>query len=485
MPTSDIWVAVATPLCLLLKNLQTSQLIVADIADPEYYGISWFPDGQELILSHSGMDTSQIQDTESYARSEVGWVSHGQWRGGSLSAPHQLLCAPDGAILCTNTGRNAVTVIDPSRPGWHREIQLSAARWDRLAGMPSGDHLNSLYISNGILYVLGHGFRHGSKLARFTYPGLELLDLTDIPGKTGMHNIWVRDDGGLISCDSNGGGLVDLSSKRLLWEAGASPRHYTRGLAATPEIVLVGASESTARVDRAFSLTGLWVLDARTWRPIDHLQLGPFGQVNDVRILSVPDLAHHGHPFAGLASLLGRDALRDRAQALLARSRRTDEVRRRLPGLHSVLALPTPGDHPAWVQAGPDDLCLLTHSDSVGPASRIAFDYELPRFAAGHASAVWYAGQGDDTDMTALLLQAGAEHCELSLWVNDGCAWQSKGPLARELPRRGRLELTVEGDELVPVVAGQAVAAVPKLPHADGRLGVRFLGAAVGGVELR
>ena len=74
---------------------------------PEYYGISWMLGSSELILSHSGVNNADLVDLASYATSEVGWLSRGEWRTEPFlsAALTSFSRAPDGRVLVTNTGR--------------------------------------------------------------------------------------------------------------------------------------------------------------------------------------------------------------------------------------------------------------------------------------------------------------------------------------------------------------------------------------------
>ena len=106
---------VATTSWLLLVDLKSKQVQPVEKERPEYYGISWFPGDKELVLSHSGLDNASLVDIAAYAQSETGWLSKGGLSSRTfLSQPHQILCAPDGKVICANTGRNAVNIFDCS-----------------------------------------------------------------------------------------------------------------------------------------------------------------------------------------------------------------------------------------------------------------------------------------------------------------------------------------------------------------------------------
>lgn len=334
------YAVVATTGWLLLVDLHSRRVQPLEFNRPEYYGISWFHDSDELVLSHSGLNKADLVDVASYAQSEKGCLSQGRAHSRPfLSAPHQILCTPDGRVLCANTGRNVITTFDFGKPNVFQEDGIGTARWDRLGlDQATGDHLNSVFLRGSRLYVLAHGHAKGSKLACFSYPGMELLSLEALGARTGLHNIWVTADGQRISCHSGNGSLIDLDDRTPLWESGSSI--YTRGLAAAGDYVLVGESQISGRDLRRSSLSGLWILDRQSWQAIDHIVLGPFGAVNEIRVLDVADEAHHGHPFKGLASLLAKDVRLELSGARLKASAACTQARSAWAGWEPVFGSP-------------------------------------------------------------------------------------------------------------------------------------------------
>ena len=303
-PENEIYALVSTTRALLLVELNAKRVVPLEWERGEYYGISWFPGGEDLVLTHSLLDNGRLVDVATYAQSEIGILSAGaRQTQGFLSQPHQIVCGSDGRVICTNTGRNAVSVIDLKRPDIIQETRISAARWDRLDSEKLiGDHLNSVFEKNSVLYVVAHQYGKGSALATFSYPDMQLLGVERIKNRTGLHNIWVTEEGQRIACDSNLGSVIDLNSNATLWDSGCPI--YSRGLAATSDFVLVGESQKSMRELRRASMSGLWLLDRKTWQPMDYFFLGPYGGVHDIRLLNVRDEAHHGHVFAGTAALL-------------------------------------------------------------------------------------------------------------------------------------------------------------------------------------
>ncbi len=162
-PKKEIYALVSTTRALLLVELNAKRVVPLEWERGEYYGISWFPVSEDLVLTHSLLDNASLVDLATYAQSEVSILSAGtRETKGFLSQPHQIVCGSDGRVICTNTGRNAVSVLDLKRPDIVQEARISPARWDRLdLGNPIGDHLNSVFEKNGVLYVVTLPIRKG------------------------------------------------------------------------------------------------------------------------------------------------------------------------------------------------------------------------------------------------------------------------------------------------------------------------------------
>jgi hypothetical protein len=476
-----MFAAVSTASALLLVDIATREVVPIEQNRTEYYGISWFPEGRSLVLSHSGLDNTLLIDLETYALSETGTLSHGALvTPPFLSQPHQILCASDGRVVCTNTGRNAIIAVDLERPGCYQEVRLSEARWDRFAGTTAGDHLNSVFERDNELHVVAHRFERGSLVAVLTYPEMEIRSITPIEGRTGVHNIWLTTDGQTIACDSDRGALVDLSTEEVLWECGR-PSTYTRGLAAAGETVLVGESESTARAGRRSSRGGLWVLDRSRWTAVDFIPLGPYGEVHEVRLLDVVDEAHHGVRFAGLETLRlidERDSVTRERLALAAAARRAATLWK---GFTLVFGHGMPNGN-GWRTAADDEVCLALEHDSETPRM-LEFDYSMSTDSAHVAFVIGYDGGGADRNMVALLLQSSTIGASVSVFRHGGTEWTQEetvtlspdaGPKAAGTLRLDRTEMgasvAVDGTTVLEVAAD-------RLPV--GPIGIRWCGATV------
>ncbi len=479
-----IYALIATTRFLLLLNLSTKQVIPLEFHRPEYYGVSWFPDSPHLVVSHSNLDNASLTSLSEYAASEVGTLTMGDIASPAfLSQPHQLICVPDGRVICTNTGRNAITVFDFNCPNTFQEVRVSASRWDRLSLQQNvGDHLNSVFLKGDRLYTIAHGFSKGSKLIEFSYPTLETVSIEPIRSCTGMHNIWITDAGERICCNSETGSLINIRNGQVLWCAG-SPI-FTRGLAATADIVLVGESQKLGRDLRHSSMSGLWLIDRNTWSTLDYYCLGPYGSVHEVRLLNAVDEAHHGLPFSGLAALLKQDAREELASTRIQASRQSQRDQTAWSEFHTVYGEPVAGENNSR-SIEPGRLCLLIQPGSAGKKEwEMNFRYSIdPAAPDAHVSVVNYRGHGGDTDMQALLIQRQTD-CEgtLSKWCHDGNDWrQEAGVGIRGLPLRAKAKVALRGSLMELTVNDKPIVSVPVDAGHEGNgvLGLRFAGATV------
>ena len=484
LPGSDpIYAVVATVRALLLVELKSKAVTPLEWDRPEYYGISWQPNGKDLILSHSMLDNNALMDVSSYAMSEVGVLSEGTYTTQPfLSQPHQIVFASDGRIICTNTGRNSISIFDPAKPNILQEARISDARWDRLSrdDVP-GDHLNSVFEQGDLLYTIAHRHGKGSALATFSFPELELRTLDSVKNRSGLHNIWVTADGQRISCHSEAGSLIELNNNSVLWDSGSSV--YTRGLAASADYVLVGESQKTERASRRHSMSALWLLDRQTWKALDYFCLGSYGAVHEVRLLSIKDEAHHGHLFAGLDSLLKRDRRVDMAAERLSASNRAQQSKALWKTFDLVFGSPTPAENGGQM-ATSTNLCLLIHRVQNQLEQDLNLSYSLD-YSAGesHMAIVAYRGRGGDSDMDALLIQRVDEtEAEMSRWVHDGRTWIRRADIAvHGLPLSGKINFKVDAEGVKMRINDRPFSGewLDDFPASSCTIGVRWLGATI------
>jgi len=405
-------ILVATPGFIISHDTSSAKSEIVESGRGNYYGITWSPTGSEVVLSHSGVDGQSLVDLESYATSERGYLTlGGQATWQFLSAPHQVLWVDD-TIVVTNTGRNALTKVNPRD---HSIIQhrYDDSLWDRLSSTSfDGAHLNSIYHSGDTLYVVAHNFNKGSYILELDWPTLEEKGRRPVHSATGIHNLWIDETGRFITCDSNNGTLIDVDNADVLWSN--QQQGFTRGLAAADQTVLVGHSEKSRRADRRSSETGLWILD-RSFRTLDYQYLGHFGAVQEVRIVDAPDLCHHG-------KILSPGAL----DGLGARSRQISEAR--LTKAHDLRTVPdewrvvlgSSRFADARTIASADDQLLVKIAKTPGRGVAGTLHWNVGA-GAGHASLILNYGGPEDQNMAAALFEQSASgELFASIYVNDG-----------------------------------------------------------------
>ena len=473
---------VSTANFLLHVDILGRNVSILDFRSTEYYGISWTPGSSSLILSHSGLKNETLIDLETYAKSEQGWISFGEERTSAfLSQPHQILCCSDNRVVCTNTGRNRLVAIDLKSPGHFHEAGITDRRWDRLGLQgPFGDHLNSIFEYEGRLYAIAHGHHTGSSLAVFSYPELALLSVTPVSARTGLHNVFVTNSNQILSCHSEAGALIDIASETLLWEAGSPV--YTRGMAATDDLIILGESARTSRDQRRHSMSALWLIDRRSWRTVDYIALGPFGGVHEVRIVDEPDLAHHRTPLADPEKLLLKATLDEIRKTKKAEADKAFAARQIWSALNLVFGAPeNTGD--GWKHAGVDGLCLAIRQ--AGNSAPWEIDYEID--VGGHVSFIFdYQGKGGDTNMVAFLLQPSVERVTLTIWEEAGAGWMVRKLVrTHALPPKGRLNVDRSASTVTLKIDGKKIYSgkVSSPGNATGASGIRWQNAAVRPVQ--
>jgi hypothetical protein len=466
---------VSTPRFLLLVDLDSGHVEAIESNRPEYYGISWFPGSSELVLSHSVVNHADLLDIASLASSEVGYLSKGEMKTEAfLSAPHQILCAPDGKVVVTNTGRNRVQVVDFEIAGQYREAGLNAIRWDRFGPEgPYGDHLNSVFLRGDKLHVIAHGYKAGSQLLTFAYPELRLLSASKVPNATGMHNIFIEDDGLILGCNSEVGGIADLQTGQTLWTSG-SPI-YTRGLAVSDSCYFIGESEVAARENRSSCSSAIWLVDRKTLKNRDYLPLGPYGAVHDIRLVDVPDFAHHGTPLAGgVSSIKSRVSTVIRSERLRA-VRVAEGDREYWDALSTMIGTPLSLGN-GWKHAH-QELVLLVARE---PVARAEVDYRLEDDGSLYYVGIiaGYEGDGDDARMDTFLVQASENKIVFEVWRHAGDSWVkllSRG--VKDLPLEGTLSVAQDGAKATVSVNGQTIGTYELQRPAPSKMGIRSMNA--------
>lgn len=470
---------ISTPNFILGYDVEKDDLRILESGKGEYYGISWSPTGDSLAFACSGLDNASLIDLPSYAHSEIGYLTvagRKSWR--FLSAPHQILWVHSDWILATNTGRNAlsrVSVHDFSNINYRYDGVL----WDRLStDQGDGSHFNSVFFRHGVVYLVAHNHDRGSYILELAWPSLEKIREHRLSA-IAVHNLWISDDGPWFCCDSPNGAIIDARTGEEVWTC--ARQGYTRGLAATAELVFIGHSDfTTDRIVRTSSESGVWIVDRKTWKTLDYVSLGCFGSVHEIRIWDVPDQCHHGHPLSPDAlAVLGetRKAARDARLARLSTPRLDSKVWQARDG--GIVTLDLDG----FMSSSQNVLTIASLRGNTAKDGTIAADVRVDDRGTGvHASLIGrYQGPGD-RNMYAALFQNSNEGIYASIWVNVN-EWKCLGNEA--IPRDWLnansstipVEFKVDGSRLILHVCGRRLFSINDehdLPAGD--FGVRIFG---------
>jgi uncharacterized cupin superfamily protein len=283
-----------------------------------------------------------------------------------------------------------------------------------------GNHYNSIEYANGRLYVVAHNFEKGSFTVELEWPSLRIIDLWN-HSTSGIHNLWIRDDGVWLSCDTMKNGLIDLKSDTLLWQT--EKWSLTRGLAATSKDIYVGSSEHAPREMRPTSETGIWIVEATTMRTSDYHWLGNFGGVHELRLIDEPDLCHAVGPGPSSLITLGVSA------ADFWRDKRLSAAERRLAfGKEWQVELGEiylTGDG-SFSLNGPS-LALATMRDAITDSEIVVSGrISLEGRRDAHCAIIGdYLGPGDENMIAVILSGSRTGQINLGVWVNAAGEWHN------------------------------------------------------------
>ncbi len=459
---------VATPNYLLRYDTTQRQTFVVESKHPEYYGISWFAGDNRLCLSHSGLDNGSLSSTSSYALSEVGYLSVAQnhsWQ--CLSAPHQLLCLDDGTVAVTNTGRNCLTIIRPD--SWFiRHHRVGGSLWDRLSQADVGGyHLNSLTRNGEFLYVLAHNFDKGSFTLKVSCVDFHVIDILSHQS-TGVHNLWFLSEKVLVGCDTMQNSLVNLLDGTTLWRS-SDPTGMTRGLAATKDMIFVGASTNGARRERRYGETGIWALDAGSFRTADYHALGHLGGVHEVRVMDELDLCHPQGPLEFTPYLAGTPL----GSFLSQRKLHAETVRQALEARWRIVAGSLTESDGLLACSG-EEQCLAVLRDSECADFRLSGVLDVSQPDAQTCALVGrYSGPADTNMVAAILSREATGRCVIGIWQEAGAGWIC---LASRVVARAcsAVEFSADGPRLMVAYDGTSRLEVNTNPVATvGAVGLR------------
>lgn len=505
---------ISTPNYILNYDVELNSLDVLESSKGEYYGITWNSTGDTIAISCSGIKNSSLVTLEHYVSSEKGSIVVGgrnSWP--FLSGPHQIQWVDERYILATNTGRNALTRFAIDDQGV-RHFRYDDILWDRLTPMGrEGSHFNSIFYKHDKVYLAAHNFDKGSYILELSWPSLEQISDPKKLEISGIHNLWITNEGQWIVCDSNAGALVDANNGEIIWANNL--QGFTRGLAASDSYLFVGNSELTSKRDvRTESQSGIWILDRNTWNVCDYIQLGEFGCVNEVRIYDQPDDCHQSNALKTEALSVFKGISTSYPDKKYIKSVVNEADRQQIiytasqPNIHNNSEWKIKHANAAIVfdQSGlismPRDGFAIIASKNFVPSINFQFNADLHFLGASstdHASLIGrYRGPGDQ-NMCAALFQLDDSKLTASIWENNG-TWRRINQSQFEIISKddsvaGNNSQDSRNCEISPVsiefrvqeadaeiIIGNlgSLKALLTSPSTTGELGIRFSGRSLG-----
>lgn len=245
---------------------------------------------------------------------DFNWV--GSIQGLKFVGLHQIYFY-DGRLYICNTGIEKIDIIEKEtmdrigiiekkrdgRSPWR--FNYSVSRWDYSMIGRDVNHINSIWIDGGIIYVVEH--REGPSKVKYFSETYELLGEVDIGDK--CHNVYVE-DGKLFVCSSETECIIirDLSTgKDRIINTSQYAEGFPRGLARTSDRWYIGISQRGTREERHLpeGLGSVLAFDD-DFNLIHKIILKNVGQVLDIRAMTGLDRAHNGIPFPAPAHDQGR-----------------------------------------------------------------------------------------------------------------------------------------------------------------------------------
>lgn len=249
-----------------------------------HYGIALLSDSPpQFVAKHNHSDLTTYRLDEDKVVQDHAIMQNGN------DQIHQMAYAR-GGIYIANTACNSVTfqTIDG----------LTRHEYNFYGQHTDVNHVNSVYPCGELLMVLLHNREKTSEifvlehdLARGFRP-LHVIRLAN----TGCHNIFV-DKRHLYYCASGDRRFVVVDHQKRRVVKDLLFGGHTKGLSVTANHIILGVSDHAKREARLSSRGQLAVLDRRTHAILTMIDLNVeqnVGNVNEIRCLSAPELAHTG-----------------------------------------------------------------------------------------------------------------------------------------------------------------------------------------------
>lgn len=255
------------------------------IDDHRPFGITW--DESRMYVAQP---TSVLSFSKSLKTPQV--VTKGMWYG-----THQIL-HKYGKLFMVSPRIEAVVIYGEGYflPGKGVQPELPAhfKDKDRLNYAEDVHHYNSIFVQEDRMYLSAHNHDKPSFIECYSYPDFKLLHTWGGLGRQ-IHNVYVE-DGEIFYLDSLGSRAI-RSTKGLHIPVGQEGQ-FVRGLAVTPEVFVVGCFPyDPVRHKRRTGHAFLVIVDRKKQKVKKRIRVENVGNINDIRILDVPDLAHGNPPF--------------------------------------------------------------------------------------------------------------------------------------------------------------------------------------------
>jgi hypothetical protein len=272
------------------ENWQINDIKV--INDGHHYGIALVSGNPlRIVTKHNTSDLTiyRLEDNKFIVEQKFFHINNDQI--------HQIAYGHNG-IYIANTFYNSVTYQSFDGKTRH-EYSFYGHNTDI-------NHVNSVFPCGELVLVLLHNRNQLSEifvLQHDLHKGFWPKEVIRL-AHTGCHNIFV-DEKHIYYCASGDGRfvVVDRKKRRI-----AKELHFvghTKGLSVTDDFIVFGVSDHAQREARLTSRGRLVVLERRRFAIVTMVDLngqGNVGNVNEIRCLSAPELAHAG-AFAVVAGL--------------------------------------------------------------------------------------------------------------------------------------------------------------------------------------
>lgn len=279
-------ILVSTSRSFMAINLDNGAYEIIDRGNGLYYGIT-YSDNQIYVAARRGEVGSEkereLEDGEIIVYDFNKQLLQRLKPSFSLRDMHQIQFYNFWLWICC-TFDNKLAVYDGTT--WHEWFPNPNINYDY-------NHFNSLTFeendSNIYIYILAHNLHRNSEIWKFVYPKLsfgsfqvsdiKLIDKQDLGVQS--HNIFLRESE-VYTCSSGEGSII--SNYNFSIKLGK----FTRGLAVTDELIIVGISELSERKKRSFTTSYIVVLD-RSWKFIKGIKMPEEGIITELRIPGVRD----------------------------------------------------------------------------------------------------------------------------------------------------------------------------------------------------